>query len=172
MPLPFFACGCSQTPDFNSSSACREHDAPRADVILGACRNMFGKPLAADCMTRLQAAIATPSQKTWEAAYSLCISKRTGRTTLWQSVLYVDPDFPREKRRQSWDRIPDRALILRAIAAAVREEPATCIAATRERLEAEGLSWAEASSRAFNNPDHVPTLACGCCAHCGCDRLH
>ena len=97
------------------------HDLDRGE-------NMFG-PLQDDIRARLFAAVETPNNDTWDAAYSILIGKDDGwPITLWQALLkFTDFDLTTgptheigKGRTSAWAEIPTREQILEAIAAVVR----------------------------------------------------
>jgi hypothetical protein len=76
---------------------------------------------------RIQAYLDKPSGNRWSDIIGLIID---GKTTLWQSVLLVDPTFPRTGRsidntgkvHKDWERIPEPLLVLRAIKEVVAKQ--------------------------------------------------
>lgn len=83
-------------------------------AFIAKCRNMFG-PLRGDVRERLEAVLASPSQETWDDAYSIIVGKN-GFTTLWQAWIKVDPDAPRSRPLDApWPRVPDQLTLYRAL---------------------------------------------------------
>jgi len=89
-----------------------------------------GRPLAHDAIKRLQALLENQTEETWDDAFSINLCPLLGSdvVTLWQAVIAVDPTFPKvgcqyemsrrgrkSKKIKGWSRIPDRALLERAI---------------------------------------------------------
>ena len=87
------------------------------------CRNMFG-PLNAECRSRLQRVLDSPTAETWDDAYSLIVGA-DGFTTLWQAWVKVDSSAPRAgpchdmdgNQIRGWPRIPDQLTLYRALKA-------------------------------------------------------
>ncbi len=85
------------------------------------CRNFYGA-LPEPMISRLQAVIDSPNQRTWNDAYSIIVGA-DGWMTLWQAVLEVDSSFPRVGTSQDlqgrilrpWPRVPDSFTLCRAI---------------------------------------------------------
>lgn len=90
------------------------------ELTLNFCENMFGyiKP---EISEKLKKVIENPTQKTWDNAYSIIISKNKGFTTLWQAVIKIDPSFQKKGKidpstgETKWDKIPSSEIIKEAI---------------------------------------------------------
>jgi hypothetical protein len=82
--------------------------------------NMFGD-ISEDIKERLSSYLERPSYAGWEDIHGIIIMG--GFKTVWQTILEVDPTFPRTGRHtnmqgkvlQDWDRIPDKKLLMNAL---------------------------------------------------------
>ena len=82
--------------------------------------NMFGD-INNDIKKRLLTYLERPNYENWENTH--CIIIMDGHRTVWQTILEVDPTFPRVGRStnelgkvlRDWDRIPDRELFIKAL---------------------------------------------------------
>ena len=92
-------------------------------TVLNFATNLFGKNLSPDIKQRLEAVIENPNQDTWEDAHSIIINGAGRTSTLWQAVLFVDPQFIRSKPFDApWTQIPSSETIMKAIRAAVFQQ--------------------------------------------------
>ena len=87
-------------------------------------RNMFDEPLTEDCRVRLMALLDNPTIDTWEDAHSIILNSESRVATVWQAVCAIDPNYANIGRVtdlhgniiKEWTRIPDRNLLLQAVA--------------------------------------------------------
>ena len=93
------------------------------DLELGLASNMLGQ-ITGEVRLRLKAVVENPTEENWDDTHGIILNKRSMRCgTLWQAVLAVDPTFPqvgpttdeKGRRLSGWRRVPDRALLIRAI---------------------------------------------------------
>lgn len=76
----------------------------------------------ADIQRRLAALVNNPTIETWTDAHGLIVNGRDG-ITIWQAVCHIDPTYRNIGRVtdvngrivEEWERIPDRALLERAL---------------------------------------------------------
>lgn len=80
------------------------------------CRTFGDRPLPRSHRKRLEALLECPCNGTWDRAVHVTICPH-GMTTLWRAVCDLDPTFPkvRPSMFRPWKRVPDRALLIRAI---------------------------------------------------------
>ena len=84
-------------------------------------RNDYGQ-LSWELKKKLIDLFDEPTVEKWDQAYAIVLFPDP-TTTLWQAVGVVDPTFPKEGRAtdlqgrivEEWSRVPDRALIYRAL---------------------------------------------------------
>lgn len=91
-----------------------------------------GEPLRDFSRGRLAALFADPRPSTWEDAHGVVINAQG--LTLWQAWIAVDPTAPRTGRKvtldphdhvivlQDWARIPDEAMLAKAITFAIGDD--------------------------------------------------
>ncbi len=102
--------------------------------VLDRFTDALGAPLRDFSRGRLAALFADPRPSTWEDAHGVVINKQG--LTLWQAWIAVDVTAPQTGRHvtldpfdhvlvlQEWDRIPDEAILSRAIAFALSTDDA------------------------------------------------
>jgi hypothetical protein len=94
------------------------------DGLFDHCSNLFGG-LDGDIRRRLELVIADP-EKHWNDNHGIILRGKVGSgrwLTLWQSVIAVDPTFPKTGPLtdgdgnviNGWAQFPDRVTILKAI---------------------------------------------------------
>ena len=91
------------------------------ETELNLATNIFGR-LETALKCRLRALLRNPTVETWQSAFGIILDGNT-QLTLWQAVLAVDSSFPRTGRTTDragkvlteWERVPDRATLLRAL---------------------------------------------------------
>jgi hypothetical protein len=77
---------------------------PRRIPLLDGLMTSVG-PISPARLQRLRRVLTTPTQETWDDAYSIILRHEPSlHLTLWKAVLAVAPDFPREKPLE--DRCP------------------------------------------------------------------
>ena len=102
--------------------------------VLDRFTDALGAPLRDFSRGRLAVLFADPRPSTWEDAHGVVINAQG--LTLWQAWIAVDPTAPRTGRHvtldpcdhvivlREWDRIPDEAMLARAIAFALHSNHA------------------------------------------------
>jgi len=99
----------------------------QVEKVIGACRGTFGLPLSALARGLVRAAIAHPTDESWDEAHGVTV---TSGITLWEAVLtYTEYDVTVSPRfvvradgdgfmrmhRTSWQAIPTSAQIIEAL---------------------------------------------------------
>lgn len=102
--------------------------------VLDRFTDALGAPLRDYSRGRLAALLADPRPSTWEDAHGVVINAQG--LTLWQAWIAIDMTAPHTGRcvtldpfdhvivLQEWDRIPDEAMLARAIAFALSMDDA------------------------------------------------
>src|SRR5512135_3070860 len=94
------------------------------DYELNLASDFSGNPLTEDTKRRLRKVVNHPTIKNWEDAHGIILnSAYLSGCTLWQSVIAVDPSFPRVGRQtdekghvlREWERVPDTDTLILAI---------------------------------------------------------
>ncbi len=91
---------------------------PRPDIetLLDQLENFFGK-VDRSIRTRLRAVVNYPSPETWADTHGIMLSPGVRRSTLWQYVLEVNHDFPRQGPHTefAWPVVPDQDTLIQAL---------------------------------------------------------
>jgi hypothetical protein len=92
-------------------------NAPVSPLAAQRLVNLLGNRLSPVIKARLAAVVNDPAQDTWDDAYSIIIAAGSlRRSTLWQHVLVVDPEFVQSRPSGGrWPRVPSRETILAAL---------------------------------------------------------
>lgn len=91
------------------------------DLELGMARNMFGR-ITPEYGRRIQAVVDNPCEETWDEANGVIVGS-DGWMTLWQAVCECDSSYANiglsynvdKVKMPKWAKIPDRALLVKAL---------------------------------------------------------
>lgn len=83
--------------------------------ILDNATNFAGRPISAQHRAAIGRFLLEPTERNWDAIYSIIIAPSMRRGTIWQAVLAIDPTFPTIMPGPNWLRVPDAMLVARAI---------------------------------------------------------
>ncbi len=96
--------------------------------FLQECKDMLGRNLSPESEEDIKDYLRNPTPDNWDGVSGIIVC--SGGKTIWQSVIAVDPTFPRSGRRyehqtgkviKEWERIPDPVLVIRAIKNTIKE---------------------------------------------------